>query len=40
MTSFDWLPVAIREGVTARELEAGESLFRQGDKAIGESGSE
>jgi len=34
MTSFDWLPVAIREGVTTRELEAGESLFRQGDKAI------
>jgi CRP-like cAMP-binding protein len=34
MTSFDWLPAAIREGVTVRELEAGKSLFRQGDKAI------
>lgn len=32
MSFFDWLPVAIRHRSTVRELEPGQSLFRQGDK--------
>ena len=35
MSSFDWLPPAIRQRTTQRQLEAGESLFRQGDKTFG-----
>jgi len=35
MSSFDWLPAAIRERSTLRQLDAGESLFRQGDKTFG-----
>lgn len=34
MSSFDWLPAAIRQHSTLRELAAGESLFRQGDKTF------
>jgi CRP-like cAMP-binding protein len=33
VSSLDWLPVAIRQRSTARELDAGETLFRQGSKA-------
>ncbi len=35
MSSFDWLPAAIRQRSTLRQLEAGENLFRQGDKTFG-----
>lgn len=35
MASFDWLPIAIRERSILRELEASETLFRQGDKTFG-----
>ncbi len=35
MSSFDWLPAAIRQHSTLRQLEAGENLFRQGDKTFG-----
>ena len=35
MSSVDWLPAAIRESSRLRELEAGERLFRQGDKTFG-----
>jgi CRP-like cAMP-binding protein len=34
MSFFDWLPAAIRECSTVRELEAGETLFRQADKTF------
>jgi CRP-like cAMP-binding protein len=34
MSPFDWLPAAVRQRLTLRELEAGESLFRQGDKTF------
>jgi len=30
---LDWLPAAVRQGATVRELAAGETLFRQGDAA-------
>lgn len=33
MSSLDWLPVAIRQRSTTRDLDAGETLFRQGHKA-------
>lgn len=33
MTSLDWLSAAIRQSSTLHKLEAGEALFRQGDKA-------
>jgi CRP/FNR family transcriptional regulator, dissimilatory nitrate respiration regulator len=33
MASLDWLPVPIRQHSTVRDLDAGESLFRQGNKA-------
>lgn len=33
MSSLDWLPVAIRQRSTTRDLHAGEPLFRQGHKA-------
>lgn len=33
-SSLDWLPAAIRDRSTARTLEPGETLFRQGDKAF------
>ena len=33
MSSLDWLPVAIRQRSTTRDLDAGEALFRQGRKA-------
>ncbi len=33
MSSLDWLPVSIRQRSTARELVAGETLFRRGQKA-------
>ena len=35
MSSFDWLPAAIRGRSTLRQLDAGESLFRQGDRTFG-----
>jgi CRP-like cAMP-binding protein len=34
MPSLDWLPTAIRERSRVRELEAGEALFRQGDRTF------
>lgn len=34
MPSLDWLPAAIRERSRVRELEAGEALFRQGDRTF------
>ena len=34
MAPLDWLPTAIRERSRVRELEAGEALFRQGDKTF------
>jgi CRP-like cAMP-binding protein len=34
MSTLDWLPAAIRERSRVRELDAGEMLFRQGDKAL------
>ncbi|HTR56714.1 MAG TPA: Crp/Fnr family transcriptional regulator [Casimicrobiaceae bacterium] len=34
MAHIDWLPAAIRERSRLRELDAGEALFRQGDKAF------
>jgi len=34
MSSLDWLPAAIRERSRVRELAAGETLFRQGDRAF------
>jgi CRP/FNR family transcriptional regulator, dissimilatory nitrate respiration regulator len=33
LASLDWLPPAIRQRSTVRKLDAGESLFRQGNKA-------
>jgi CRP/FNR family transcriptional regulator, dissimilatory nitrate respiration regulator len=33
-SSLDWLPAAIRARSRVRELEEGEALFRQGDKAV------
>jgi CRP-like cAMP-binding protein len=33
MSSLDWLPVAIRQRSTTRDLDAGEALFRQGREA-------
>jgi CRP-like cAMP-binding protein len=33
-SSLDWLPAAVRERSGVRELDAGEALFRQGDKAF------
>jgi CRP-like cAMP-binding protein len=33
VTPLDWLPAAIRQRSSVRELDAGESLFRQGNKA-------
>jgi CRP-like cAMP-binding protein len=34
MPSLDWLPTAIRERSRVRELDAGEALFRQGDRTF------
>ena len=34
MAALDWLPAAIRERSMSRALEAGETLFRQGDKTF------
>jgi CRP-like cAMP-binding protein len=34
MSTLDWLPAAIRECSRVRDLAAGETLFRQGDKAF------
>ena len=34
MSSFDWLPAVVQEYSTSRKLEAGESLFHQGDKTF------
>ena len=34
MAHIDWLPAVIRERSRLRELDAGEALFRQGDKAF------
>ena len=34
MASLDWLPAAIRERSRVRELDAGEALFRQTDRAV------
>ncbi len=34
MPSLDWLPTAIRKRSRVRELEAGEALFRQGDRTF------
>ena len=34
MSTLDWLPAAIRERSRSRALEAGETLFRQGDKTF------
>ena len=31
--SFDWMPAGVRDRSTVRKLEAGQTLFRQGDKA-------
>lgn len=31
--SLDWMPASVRQRSTVRKLEAGETLFRQGDKA-------
>ena len=31
--SLDWMPASVRERSTVRKLEAGRTLFRQGDKA-------
>src|SRR5439155_10298674 len=33
LAPLDWLPAAIRQRSSVRELDAGESLFRQGNKA-------
>jgi CRP-like cAMP-binding protein len=33
MTPLDWFPAAIRKRSTLRQLDAGEALFHQGDKA-------
>jgi CRP-like cAMP-binding protein len=33
MPSLDWLPAAVRQRSTVRSLDAGEGLFRQGQKA-------
>ncbi len=33
MSAFAWLPVALRSQATLRQLEPGEALFHQGDKA-------
>jgi len=32
-SSLDWMPAGVRERSTVRKLEAGQALFRQGDKA-------
>ncbi len=32
---LDWLPASIRAQARVRDLEAGEALFRQGDKTVG-----
>jgi len=34
VASLDWLPAAIRERSRVRELDAGEALFRQTDRAV------
>jgi CRP-like cAMP-binding protein len=34
VSSLDWLPAAIRDRSRIRELDAGETLFRQGDRAL------
>ena len=34
MPSLDWLPAAIRERSRVRELDAGQALFRQGDRTF------
>jgi len=33
-SSFDWLPAAVRARSTVRALDAGEALFRQGDRTF------
>jgi len=35
MSTLDWLPASVRERSTVRDIEAGGTLFRQGDKAVG-----
>jgi CRP/FNR family transcriptional regulator, dissimilatory nitrate respiration regulator len=35
MSTFDWLPASVRERSAVRDIEAGGTLFRQGDKAVG-----
>ena len=34
MTTLDWLPAALGQGSVSCALEAGETLFRQGDKTV------
>ncbi len=40
MASLDWIPSAIQERSNLRELDAGESLFRQGDETFAIFGME
>jgi CRP/FNR family transcriptional regulator, dissimilatory nitrate respiration regulator len=35
MSMLDWLPATVRDRCAVRDIEAGRTLFRQGDKSVG-----